>query len=226
MLLHPQFDRSRGIMRPYRLFSIAIVVLAALADKSVAQATKAPTPDCAKVLADTANHATMNHAAHASALATCAALPTSSGQAAFGAISEIVRMLKEDPNTDWSRVNIEALRQHLIDMDDVTMHAAMVQRNVPGGIEVDVTGSGRTAEAIRRMAVNHSRMLDQGAEYRATAREIQNGARITITAKNVSDANMATQIRGLGFAGIMTEGNHHAPHHLAIARGDATPHGR
>jgi len=49
---------------------------------------------------------------------------------------------------------------------------------------------------------------------------------ITITAKNPSDVRLVTQIRGLGFAGIMTEGNHHAPHHLAIARGDSTPHGR
>jgi hypothetical protein len=23
---------------------------------------------------------------------------------------------------------------------------------------------------------------------------------------------------------LMTEGNHHAPHHLALARGDSTPH--
>ena len=170
----------------------------------------------------------MDHAAHAAALSSCVktVLPTSSGQAAFGTISEIVRMLKADPNTDWSRVNIEALRQHLIDMDDVTMHAVVAQRNVAGGIEVDVTGAGRTASAIRRMAINHSRMLDQGAEYRATAREIPNGAQITFTAKNPSDARAVAQIRGLGFAGLMTEGNHHAPHHLAIARGDAMPHGR
>ena len=170
----------------------------------------------------------MNHAAHSAALSACAAAaaPTSSGQAAFAAITEIVRMLKADPATDWARVNIEALRQHLIDMDDVTMHASMVQRNVAGGIEVDVTGSGRTAGAIRRMAINHSRMLDQGTEYRATAREITNGALITITAKDLTNARMVGQIRGLGFAGLMTEGNHHAPHHLAIARGDAMAHGR
>jgi hypothetical protein len=46
-----------------------------------------------------------------------AALPTQPGQSAFAAIQEIVAMLEADPKTDWSRVNIEALRQHLIDMD-------------------------------------------------------------------------------------------------------------
>ena len=43
------------------------------------------------------------------------------GQSAYGAISDVVRLLKADPGTDWSRVNVEALRQHVIDMDDVTV---------------------------------------------------------------------------------------------------------
>jgi hypothetical protein len=169
----------------------------------------------------------MDHATHQAAMKPCdAPRPTLPGQAAFGAIGEVVRMLKADPTTDWSRVNVEALRQHLIDMDEVTMHAVVAQRNVPGGLEMDVTGTGRTAEAIKRMAINHSRMLDQEGEYHATAQEIANGALITVTALQPSDARMVAQIRGLGFAGLMIEGDHHAMHHLALARGDADPHKR
>src|SRR5579884_926245 len=41
--------------------------------------------------------------------------PSLPGQGAFGAIQEIVRSLDADPNTDWSKVDLEALRQHLID---------------------------------------------------------------------------------------------------------------
>ena len=41
------------------------------------------------------------------------ATPTMTGQDAFGAIQEIVRILEVDPKTDWSKVNLEALRQHL-----------------------------------------------------------------------------------------------------------------
>ena len=37
-------------------------------------------------------------------------------QAAFATIADIVRKLKADSTTDWSKVNIEALRQHLIDI--------------------------------------------------------------------------------------------------------------
>ncbi len=186
----------------------------------------AQTVDCGKA-AGPMDHASMDHATHQAAMKSCdAPRPTLPGQAAFGAIAEVVRMLKADPNTDWSRVNVEALRQHLIDMDDVTMHAVVVQRNVPGGLQMEVTGMGRTAEAIKRMAINHSRMLDQEGEYRATAQEIANGARIEVTAIRPNDARMVAQIRGLGFAGLMTEGDHHAAHHLALARGDADPHGR
>lgn len=152
------------------------------------------------------------------------ATPSQPGQAAFGAISEIVRILKADPKTDWSRVDIEALRQHLIDMDDVVLHAAVAQRNVTGGAEMDVTGTGRTVDAIKRMATNHAGMLDAEGEYKATSRDLPNGVRITVTAPNASDAATVARIRGLGFAGLLTEGEHHAPHHLAIARGE-NPHG-
>ena len=151
-------------------------------------------------------------------------VPTSPGQAAFGAISEVVRMLEADPNTDWSKVNVEALRQHLIDMDHVTLRSEVAQRVVPGGIQMDVTGTGRTLLAIRRMAVSHSTMLEHDSPYHAIAKEIPGGARITVSAKDTSDAGLVARIRGLGFAGIMTEGDHHARHHLALARGDAMPH--
>jgi hypothetical protein len=204
----------------FRYVVLALVPLAA-SSRAFGQAV-----DCNKV-AGAMDHATMDHAAHQAAMKQCdSARPTSPGQAAFGAISEVVRMLKADPTTDWSRVNVEALRQHLIDMDEVTMHAAIAQKNVPGGLEMEVTGAGRTADAIKRMVINHSRMVDQDGEYHATAVEIANGARITVTAIKPSDTRQVAQIRGLGFAGLMTEGDHHAAHHLALARGDADPHGR
>jgi hypothetical protein len=193
-------------------------------------AATAHASDCAKLTAASVDHANMDHAAHQSMISDCANLdtsvPTNSGQAAFAAMSEVVRMLEADPHTDWSKVNIEALRQHLIDMDYVTMRSEVVQRPVIGGLQMDVTGSGRTLLAIRRMAASHTAMLDQSTEYRASATEIRGGARITITAKDTSDASLVARIRGLGFAGLLTEGDHHARHHLALARGDASPHTR
>jgi predicted transcriptional regulator len=146
-------------------------------------------------------------------------LPTSSGQAAFATISEVVRILKADSSTDWSKVNIEALRQHLIDMDAVTMRSTVRQHNVDGGMEADVTGTGPTAAAIKRMLTMHAAMLDQSAEYHATSVEIPNGVRFRVTARESGDARAVAQIRGLGFAGLLTEGDHHPRHHMALARG-------
>ncbi len=176
--------------------------------------------DCAAMTSVT-DHTTMDHAAM---MAGCAPLPKLPAQAAYGSISEIVRMLEADPATDWSKVNIEALRQHLIDMDDVVMHATVRQRNVAGGMEATVTGTGRTAGAISRMLANHSMMLDKSTDYHAMTAPVPGGLRFTVTARNPSDTSMVARIRGLGFAGLLTEGDHHAAHHMALARGAAAPH--
>lgn len=42
-----------------------------------------------------------------------AVLPQETGQSAFAAIQEIVTKLEADPATDWSKIDIESLRQHL-----------------------------------------------------------------------------------------------------------------
>lgn len=60
--------------------------------------------------------------------------PALPGQDAFGAIQEIVQILQSDPTTDWSKVNISALRQHLIDMNEVTLRAVAAERNLDNGI--------------------------------------------------------------------------------------------
>jgi hypothetical protein len=206
---------------------VAATIVTAIARPACAQArtTIDTAAACAKAKDASTDHAAMNHSMHAVLAACTGPLPTAAGQAAFGAISEIVALLKADPQTDWSRVNIEALRQHLIDMDDVMVHASVTQRTTAGGIVMDVAGTGRTIAAIRRMAVNHARSLDGSAEYSTTSSETATGARITVTSKNPSNTKLVMQIRGLGFAGLMTEGNHHAAHHLALARGDDV-HGR
>ena len=204
-----------------------ITGLSILALPAVLEAQQAPSVDkCAARKDTTLDHATMDHSMHAAAMAECTPLPTLPGQAAFGALGEVVRLLKADPKTDWSRVNIEALRQHLIDMDEVTMRARATQRSVAGGVDITVAGTGRTAAAIKRMVVSHAHALGETPDYVATAQETADGARLTVTAKDLGNTQVVARIRGLGFAGLMTEGDHHAVHHLAIARGESVPHTR
>lgn len=158
----------------------------------------------------------MTHEASATA---SAALPQQGGQAAYAAISEIARLLLRDSTTDWTRVNLEALRQHLIDMDEVTLRSSVSTQQVSGGIEVEVTGIGRTTDAIRRMTRSHGTTLAGESPYRMTVADIPGGVKALIVAAPGAPAATVTRIRGLGFIGIMTDGDHHAAHHVAIARG-------
>ena len=150
-----------------------------------------------------------------------AGAPSLPGQDAFGAIAEVVQMLDADPKTDWSKVDLERLRQHLIDMNEVVLHAQVAQTQIPGGLVTDVTGAGRTEKAIRAMVVPHAAELDRMPSYSAKNELIPGGVRLIVTAKNADDDKAVVRLRALGFVGLLTEGAHHGPHHLAMAKGEA-----
>ena len=165
-------------------------------------------------------HGAAMHAQHMQAMHGMAGGPTMPGQDAFGAIAEIVRILDADPATDWSKVDLERLRQHLIDMNEVVLRSAVKQTPVPGGLAMEITGTGRTEQAIRAMLVPHALELDRMAEWSAKAESVPGGVRLTVVAERPDDAKLVARIRGLGFAGLMTHGAHHQPHHLAMAKGE------
>ena len=144
--------------------------------------------------------------------------PVLPGQEAFGTIQEIVRILEADPATDWSKVNISALREHLIDMDEATMRAAATERALDNGIEIAVTGEGRTLDAIRRMIPAHVHELSQ-LGWNAKTEDLPNGVKLTVIS---TDARQATKLRALGFMGIMVQGAHHQQHHLMMAKSEFT----
>ena len=152
--------------------------------------------------------------------ATVTGAPTMPGQDAFGAIQEIVQILQLDPKTDWSKVNIDALRQHLIDMNEVTLRAAATPRVFDNGIEFTVTGEGRTLEAIKRMVRTHVKELHE-IGWNAKTDDLANGVKLTVLA---SEAQPLTKLKALGFMGIMVQGGHHQPHHLMMAMGQFDTH--
>lgn len=166
-----------------------------------------------------AQHSPSDHAAHHAPAPAAGAAPTELGQDALAAIAEVVRLLEADPSTDWSRVRIAALREHLVDMQEVALRAAATERAVPGGVAIDVTGAGRTLAAIRRMVPAHARQLDAEAGYVASAVDRPDGVRLTVLAADPADATLATRLRALGFFGLLVQGGHHGPHHVAMARG-------
>ncbi|MBL4819473.1 MAG: hypothetical protein JKY98_00585 [Gammaproteobacteria bacterium] len=146
---------------------------------------------------------------------------TSAGQDAFTTIKEIVSQLEADTDTDWSKVDINALREHLIDMHHVTLYASVVATEVEGGAEYSVTGEGRTLAAILNMIPVHASQINDEQDWSVQFTSKANGVDLTITGENPEDAN---KIRALGFIGFMVQGDHHQDHHLVIARGAGADH--
>lgn len=147
------------------------------------------------------------------------ATPTQPGQGAFAAIQEIVEILESDPATDWGKVNIAALRQHLIDMDNVTLHADVTAEPVEGGMRFIVSGAGAIRDSIRRMVPAQAAMMDGAGGWQLAAATRDDGATLLVKAP----AQDIAKVHALGFIGILTRGTHHQMHHLMIARGD-DPH--
>lgn len=145
-----------------------------------------------------------------------AGLPLEPGQSAFAAIQEIVGLLERDPATDWSKVNIEALRQHLIDMDNVTLRARAATEEATGSIRFIVTGDGAVQDSIRRMVLAHAAMMEGQNNWHFQAEPISDGAILMVTPE---DPSQLVKLRALGFIGIMSEGMHHQMHHMMLARG-------
>ena len=164
----------------------------------------------------------MQHGTHGQAQAADeTAQLAEAGQGAFAAIQEIVEILMADEMTDWSKVDLEALRQHLIDMDNVTLRARVASEAVDGGMKFTVTGEGEVRDSIARMVEAHAATMNGvgGFTYEAAANE--NGATLIAMASDPADME---KLKGLGFIGVMTLGAHHQAHHIAIARGEGPHH--
>jgi len=148
-----------------------------------------------------------------------AAAPVQPGQGAFAAIQEIVALLEADPSTDWSKVNIEALRQHLIDMDNVTLRADVKAQNIEWGVRFAVSGTGPVKDSIQRMVMAHAATMNGVGDWIFKAEPTDDGAILSVQVP----AKDRTKLEGLGFIGVLTRGMHHQAHHLMIARG-VDPH--
>lgn len=143
-------------------------------------------------------------------------LPTEPGQSAFAAIAEIVSILESDPKTDWSKVNLNALREHLVDMNALTLGANVEISENEGSIIFEALGTGLTLRALQNMVPAHANELNKIADWQALGEATEKGAVLTITPNKSTEL---TRIKALGFFGLMATGAHHQPHHLGMARG-------
>jgi hypothetical protein len=147
---------------------------------------------------------------------------TAPGNDAFAAIQEVVSKLLANPNTDWSRVNLERLRQHLVDMDNFTLHVEVVsQKPVDGGVEFTVRPATPDATgSLDRLFAAHPAILKQESGWDMHVSRSNGGYTARVTSNNVADV---AKIRGLGYIGIVAYGAHHQLHHWQMATG-TNPH--
>lgn len=138
------------------------------------------------------------------------------GQATFAAIAEIVEALMADPKTDWTKVDIPALRWHLIDMHEVTMNAVVATTVDGRTVLFRASGAGRTVEAIQRMLVAHAGSDDLPPGWVVSAAVLPDGAELAVTTNEIDDALV---VEALGLIGVLTLGAHHERHHLQMATG-------
>ena len=156
--------------------------------------------------------ASINHNSHAAS-----SFPKEGGQAAFDAMAEIVGILEANPDTNWSKVNINFLRDHLVDMNALALSAKVETHAVEQGIRFIAKGNGTTLRALQNMIPAHAHELDKMPQWSAVGRLVNGGAELVITSDDDAERK---KIEGLGFFGLMATGAHHQAHHLAIATGD------
>lgn len=141
-------------------------------------------------------------------------VPQEFGQAAFAAMAEIVALLRADPRTDWTQVDLAALRSHLQDMDALILRSVAEERPSADGLVITIDATALGAEAAFRMVPAHAPVLAAETGWLST---VKTGPDRLIW--TVEDPQAAAQIRALGFTGLMAIGNHHPAHHLALASG-------
>lgn len=144
-------------------------------------------------------------------------MPTEPGQSAFATIAEIVTILQDNPDTDWSKVSIRTLREHLVDMDLVTLDAEVATEMDVKRVSFSVSGVGRTRQAIKAMVLAHAEQLRLATDWNVIAQETEGGALLTI---EVGTTHEQQKVFALGFFGVMSIGAHHQEHHLMMALGD------
>jgi hypothetical protein len=142
--------------------------------------------------------------------------PTEVGQSAFAAIAEIVALLEKDITTDWSTVDIDALREHLIDMNLLTLTSVVSKRVEADKVVFTIIGPKATQRAIKAMVPAHAKQLALMTSWTTNTEIEKSGVTMTIASEDIREIE---KISNLGFFGIMAIGAHHQGHHLAMALG-------
>jgi len=138
------------------------------------------------------------------------------GQDALGAIQEVVGLLLADPSTDWSRVSIARLRQHLVDLERLTLFARVEEAPIERGLRVRIGGDDQLLASARRAVLRHAERMDGFRDWRVTGEDAGDAIVLELTTDREEELEV---LRGMGFYGFLASGVHRPHELLAVARG-------
>lgn len=147
---------------------------------------------------------------------------TAAGNDAFWTIQEAIQKLDANPHTDWSKVNLEALRQHLVDMQNFTLHVEVLsQTPITQGMKAVVRPTtARSEMSLERVFAAHPAQLKQETGWDMYVIKQGDVFVLTVTTSNSAEVD---RLRGLGYIGVMALGAHHQVHHWGMVQGES-PH--
>lgn len=161
-----------------------------------------------------------DHGAHSGADQTAAPAPTlqAPGQAVFGTVQEAIRALEADSTTDWSAVDVDRLRRHLIDMQHVALHVAVKEKApIDGGVRIRARPTTDAARAsLGRVLDAHPHMLKQETGWTMSVEAAGDAFVLRVTTEEAEEID---KIRALGYMGLLAYGAHHQRHHWDLVRG-------
>lgn len=133
---------------------------------------------------------------------------TAAGNDAFWAIQEAIQKLDADPHTDWSKVNLEALRQHLVDMQNFTLYVEVLsQTPIAQGMKAEVRPTTKGSEAsLERVFAAHPAQLKRETGWEMHVTKQGDVFVLTVTTPNEAEVD---RLRGLGYIGVMALGAHY-----------------
>lgn len=155
-------------------------------------------------------------AGHGTTTATALAEP---GQAIFGALREVTDRLEREPPADWSRVSLDRLREHLLQMDRLFREAEVETVAVEDGARFLVRGGPAVLDAARTMGRAHMPLLEGDLLASSSVRDLDPE---TVEIRVAAAAAELPRLRALGLFGLLSlGGDHHGIHHWRMATGDA-----
>ncbi|MFT5116876.1 MAG: hypothetical protein ACI9NY_000400 [Kiritimatiellia bacterium] len=157
----------------------------------------------------------INHAEHHDH-GNAPANPSEAGQGAFAALVEIVVLLENDPHTDWGKVDIDGLREHLVDMNQLVINAKVSKHLSEDKVAFTISGTGAALRAINNMVPAHAGQLSMLTQWEVETQLNADGVTLVLSSK---DKDEIKKISALGFFGVMATGSHHQEHHYQMAKG-------